>query len=81
VQGRAGTVTLGAETDIVGEVAYPAAYAPRDLMEAISDTETRGAKDAYSARSDPSPTSPTISETVTPYTIAILYSSLCIACH
>ncbi len=30
-------MTLGAGTDIVGEVGSPAAYAPRDPFEVISD--------------------------------------------
>jgi len=63
VEDGAATVTLGATNDIVGEVTRPAAYAPRDPMEARSDTETRGAIGAYSALSNPFPTSPTISVT------------------
>ena len=51
-----------AQGDIVGEVTRPAAYAPRDPMEARSDTETWGAIGAYSALSNPFPTSPTISQ-------------------
>ncbi len=35
--------------DIVGEVAYLAAYAPRDPSEAISDARTRDAMGAYAA--------------------------------
>jgi len=61
------TVTFGSSNDIGGEVTHPAAYAPRDPMEALSDTKTRGAIGAYSALSDPFPTSPTISLNVTPY--------------
>jgi len=50
------------KVDIVGEVAPPATYALCDAMKAISDTETRGVMDAYSALSSPFPTSPTISK-------------------
>jgi len=46
---------------LAGEVAHPAAYAPRDPSEAISDARTRDALGAYSALSNPLPTSPTIS--------------------